>query len=282
MAARVRHSLGADVGNPTIYYYPDETGTLETIDFGENLSDLQITQRRDVTDGFSRAGAFTRTTGRSYLEIRIVLENFTSVSLARSFDSLSAHLERGNPIGFALDSAKAWAGFVRGSSGSSGYYSPDRGQQRAVTTGNLFKSWSSSATIQSGDEIVVSSASPSGLRETKITSGVTSSTGKIVFFSSDSLVYTHRNAPIMVRSRDFYPALVMPQERVNEPIVESNHRISYTLDLTLVEDWGCIAAVDELGVGLRNNVGIPSDGFSLQEAIAEHRRGLNYSWTSPG
>ena len=120
------------------------------------------------------------------------------------------------------------------------------------------------------------------MRETKITSGVTSSTGKIVFFSSDSLVYTHRNAPIMVRSRDFYPALVMPQERVNEPIVESNHRISYTLELTLVEDWGCIAAVDELGVGRRNNVGIPSDGFSLQEAIAEYRGNLNDSWTSPG
>ncbi len=71
------------MGNPRIYYYPDADGSLETIDFGESLSDLQITLRRDVFDGFSRAGAFTRTTGRTYLEIRIILENFTSASLAR-------------------------------------------------------------------------------------------------------------------------------------------------------------------------------------------------------
>ncbi len=268
------------MGNPTIYYYPDADGTLETIDFGEGLSDLQITQRRDVFDGFSRAGAFTRTTGRTYLEIRIILENFTSASLARQFETLSAHLERGNPIGFALDHDKAWAGFVRTTT-SSGYYNPARGETRAVTAGNEFRYWSTSATIQSGDEIVVASASPSGLRETKVTSGVTSATANTVFFSTDALKYTHQNAPIIVRSRDFYPALVMPEGSVNQPIIESNHRISYTLDLTLVEDWGTIAAVDSLGyMGLRGTNGLPSDGYSLQEAVTEYRGSQDYGTAS--
>jgi hypothetical protein len=262
------------MGNPTIYYYPDAGGSLETIDFGERLSDLQISQRREVFDGYTRSGALTRSTGRSYLEVRIILENFTTGSLVRDLESLSAHLERGNPVGFALDSAKAWAGFVRTST-ASGYYTPERGETRAVTTGNLFNSWSTSANIQSGDEVVVASCSPSGLRETKLTSGVTSSGANIVFFAGDPLVYTHQNAPILVRHRDFFPALVMPEDQVNNPIITTNHRISYTLDLILVEDWGTITAVDDIGEGLRGTDGLPSDGFSLQEAISEYRSNLD-------
>ncbi len=269
------------MGNPRIYYYPDAVGSLATIDFGESLSDLQITQRRDVFDGFSRAGAFTRTTGRTYLEIRIILENFTSASLARQFETLSAHLERGNPIGFALDHDKAWAGFVRTTT-ASGYYEPSRGENKAVTTGNLFNTWSSAATIQSGDEIVVASASPSGLRETKVTSGVTGAASTIVFFNTDTLIYTHQNAPIVVRSRDFYPALVMPEGSVNQPIIESNHRISYTLDLSLVEEWGTLAAVDDMGEGLRGTNGLPSDGFSLQQAVTEYRGSQDYGRIATG
>lgn len=269
------------MGNPTIYYYPDADGSLETIDFGENLSDLQITQRREVFDGFSRAGSFTRTTGRSYLEVRIILENFTSAALVRSLESLSAHLERGNPIGFALDSAKAWAGFVRTTT-ASGYYSPERGESTATTTGNLFNPWSTSATIQTSDEIVIASASPESLRETKVASGITGAASTLVFFNSDPLIYTHRQAPIIVRHRDFFPALVMPEDALGTPIVQSNHRISYTLDLTLVEDWGTLAAVDDLDANLRGTNGLPSDGYSLQEAVSEYRSSRSQAWTSTG
>jgi len=265
------------MGNPRIYFYPDELGSLETIDFGEGLSDLQITQRREVFDGYTRAGSFTRSVGRSYLEVRIILENFTNQTLVRQFESLSSHLERGNPIGFALDHDKAWAGFVRTTT-RFGYYSPDRGETEAVTSGNMFRSWSSSATISTGDEVVIASASPSGLRETRQTSGGTTPSGQIVLINSDPLIYTHRNAPIVVRHRDFFPALIMPEESIGDPIITTNHRISHTLDLILVEDWGTLAAVNSIVDGLRGTDNLPSDGLSLQEAITEYRSGLNSAY----
>jgi hypothetical protein len=265
------------MGNPRIYFYPDEAGSLEMIDFGEGLSDLQITQRREVFDGYTRAGSFTRSVGRSYLEVRIILENFTNTALVRQFESLSSHLERGNPIGFALDHSKAWAAFVRRST-MYGYYSPDRGTTEAFTSGNMFRSWSSSASIANGDEVVIASAAPSGLREIRQTSAATAAGAETVHFTSDPLIYTHTDTPIVVRSRDFYPALIMPEESLGDPIITTNHRISYTLDLLLVEDWGTLAAVNEIVDGLRGTDNLPSDGLSLQEAITEYRSGLNSAY----
>ena len=255
------------MGNPAIYFYPDPEGSLEVLDFGEPLSDLQITQLRDVADGYSRGGSFTRVSGASRLQVRIILENFTSASLVRRFETLSAHLERGGPIGFSLDHARSWAGFIQTSSTS-----PDRGRAAVTTGGNVFKPWSASASLSTGDEMVVASAPVEGLRETNaLTSSVPASGVSVNFGSLAPLVYTYRADPVMVRWRDFYPCLIMPEGSVGDPIIETNHRISYTLDLTVVEDWGAISALSS-GAQLRNDSGERSIlGVSLQQAVEEHR-----------
>tara|TARA_R110002020_G_scaffold12872_5_gene46773 strand:- start:1240 stop:2025 length:786 start_codon:yes stop_codon:yes gene_type:complete len=249
------------MGNPAIYFYPDPEGSLEVLDFGEPLSDLQITQLRDVIDGYSRGGSFHRVTGASRLEIRIILENFTSASLVRKFETLSAHLERGGAIGFSLDHDKTWAGFVQTSATS-----PVRGRAALTTSGNAFNPWSTSAALDLGDEVVISSAPVEGLRETNATAGTTPSSAVAVNLGiSSPLVYTYKAEPVLVRWRDFYPCLIMPEGSVGSPILETNHRISYTLDLTVVEDWGTIAALAD-GLKLRDTNGSPSTGVSLQEA----------------
>jgi len=259
------------MGNPKIYFYPDSDGSLETIDFGEPLSDLQITHRRDVIDGYTRAGAMSRTSGRSYLEVRIILQNFTNLALLRQLETLSAHLERGNPIGFTLDNGKVFGAFIESTSG----VWPKRGATAVQHRGNRFDAWESSNSLGGGDTVIISSSPPAGLRETRRLSSVSST---YLRMTSDPLVYTHKNAPIVGRERDFYPALIMPEDQVGTPIVTTNHRISYTLDMTLAEDWGTLTALDSISAPLRDTEGLPSSGVSLQEAVSEYRSQLNDAW----
>ena len=264
------------MGNPAIYYYPDPAGTLEVLDFGEPLSDLQITQVREVADSYSRGGSFYRTTGASRLQIRIILENFTSASLVRQFESLSAHLERGGAIGFALDSAKAWAGFVDSTSRA-----PVRGSSGMHTDGNAFKAWTGSvAALASGDDICIASAPPEGYRDTCELSDAIAAAGTFADISSDRNVYTYESDTIILRAHDFYPCLTMPASSVGVPILETNHRISYTLDLTLEEDWGTLVALAQTSAPLRDTSGLPTSGVSLAQALEDYRASLNDAWIS--
>ena len=263
------------MANPSIYYYPDPAGTLEIIDFAEPLSDLQISEIREVSDSWSRAGSFYRATGASRLQIRIILENFTSASLVRQLESLSAHLEIGGTIGFALDPDKAWASFR-----TPAYSSPIRGASGLITTGNQWSAWSASASLATSDVVSISEPSPAGRRELCQISGPVASTATTVAFTGEPLRYTYESDVVLVRSRDFYPALIMPQSEVGGAILETNHRISYTLDLTLEEDWGTLVAMGELGAQLRDANGLPSSGGSYAEILAGYRAGLNDAWIS--
>jgi len=265
------------MGNPAIYYYPDPAGSLEVIDLAEPLSDLQITQLREVADTYTRGGSFFRTSGASRLQVRIILENFTSAPLVRQFETLSAHLERGGSIGFALDASKAWAGFVDVDSRS-----PIRGSTTISTVAsNQFSAWNSGASLATNDEVSVSSPPPEGLRETRyVSAGI--STGKTMSLTGNPLVYSYQSGVVLVRHRDFFPSLVMPEGSVGDPIVESNHRISYTLDLTLVEDWGTLQAIGETSAALRATTGLPVSGVSLQEALENYRAQVNDAWVSEG
>lgn len=262
------------MANPAIYYYPDPAGTLEVIDFAEPLSDLQISEVREVSDSWSRAGSLYRSTGASRLQIRIILENFTSAGLVQKLESLSAHLERGGAIGFALDPDKAWAGFVDTTSTS-----PVRGRVGLQTAGNAYSSWSSAAALDNGDDVVIASASPEGYRERRTLSANLTASGLFANFGVLSpLLYTYESDVVMLRSRDFYPALIMPQGEVGGAILETNHRISYTLDLTLQEDWGTLVAMGSTGAQLRDANGLPSSGGSYAEILADYRASLNDAW----
>ena len=263
------------MGNPAIYYYPDPEGSLEVLDFGEPLSDLQITQVREVADSYSRGGSFYRTTGASRLQIRIILENFTSAPLVRQFESLSAHLERGGAIGFALDPDKAWGSF-----NSAVYTTPIRGIKSLYTTGQEWSAWSSSASMATNDVVSISEPPPAGSRELCQLSGPVASGGNTVSFTGEPLRYGYESDVVLVRSRDFYPAMTMPASSVGVPILETNHRISYTLDLTLEEDWGTLVALAQTSAQLRDASGLPSSGVSLAQALEDYRASLNDAWIS--
>ena len=77
--------------------------------------------------------------------------------------------------------------------------------------------------------------------------------------------------------------MVMPEAQLGTPIVTSNHRISHTLDLTLEEDWGTLAAIAE-NVTLRDDTesGISSKAQSVREVIEDRQRRMqmNAEWGS--
>ena len=258
------------MGNPSIYWYPDPLRSLERIDFGESLSDLQITQIRDASDAYSRSGRLYRTLGASRLQIRIILENFTNEALRRDLESLVAHLKAGGPVGFSLDHDKSWAGFVNQMSRR-----PVRGSTGLQTHGSEFRKWSASASLDSGDEVVIASAPLEGLMENRALSASLASSAISANISSDPLVYTYRADTVVVRYRDFYPCLVLPQTSIDDAIVETNHRISYTLDLTLDEDWGTLAAMHQGGYQLRDTDNFPDSGHSLQQIRDESISTMN-------
>lgn len=210
------------MGQPRFYYYPDETGSLEVIDLGEGLSDLQETSAAIATDTYAADGKAYRSFQRDTFEVRIVLERFGTPgvsSLERKLQNLQSHLQRGGWVGFSRDHAKAWASIRSGAA--------SRGDTIFYTGGSGFLSWSSSATLAAGDEVVIESAPPDSRREISTVSAL-SSGGDVSL--GTALVYTYDGHPI-IRWRDFYPTLRLAAGNLR-PIVTHDHRRNWTLDAT--------------------------------------------------
>mgnify|MGYP003147482569 CR=1 FL=1 len=232
------------MGNPCFYYYPVVGGPLQTIDFGSlTLSDLVITPIRTVTDTISRAGAISRDVGGMRLQVQIVVERFDSISLVRQFRNMGNHLERGGAVGFTLDTAKLWAGFV----------SPIpvvQGAGALPTPGsNAWSTWSA-GTLADNDPIVVQSAPPESVLEHHTMNGSLAATATGVNIDS-TIENDPAQGPILVRYRDFWPCLKMPEDQVrllaDRGICQSHRRLNHTLDVVLVEDWSGIRSVANSG-----------------------------------
>ena len=232
------------MGNPCFYYYPVAGGALQKIDLGTlRLSDLLITPIRAVADTVSRAGTLSRDVGGMRLQVQIVAERFSNDTLVRQLRNMGNHLERGGSVGFTLDTAKLWAGFV----------DPSPIYQGATTLStpgsNSWSSWSA-GTLADDDPIVIQSAPPESVLEHHTANGSLSATGFSVAVDnatgSDFL-----QGPILVRYRDFWPALKMAGDEVRalaeRDICQSHRRLNHTLDVTLVEDWGTIRSMVDAG-----------------------------------
>jgi hypothetical protein len=216
------------MGNAKIWYYPSPTGTVEEIDLGEALSDLQVETTVDqaVAEGLSGVQSTSQYSGRA--RIRVVLENFTSASVHRSLYTLRTHLQRGGLIALTEDSAYAWAAF--------GTQIPVRGSTSfPVALGP----WPyASPTFTQGHEIELIGSQPGAIRElTTLASGTITSFGAQTL-TLTALDFDFREAGarwVMARTRQFWPVLRMPAAERNQAMIVDDHRIAYTLDVTLEE-----------------------------------------------
>ena len=213
------------MGNAAFYYYPAGTsGGLETIDLGEGVTDLQVEPIRVAQTAFTMSGRMYRTVETARLKVTIINERFSSGRKARGLQTMSSHLELGGAVAFTADTSKVWAGFTRSA--------PSRGDTSIETWGNAFSALNSGS-LTTGDVLAFQSPNPTHYLEYCRVDSVTAA-DKITI--QDAIRYNHPETLTLVRFRDFYPVLRMPQDGLGSAFVTHDHRITYTLDLVLCDD----------------------------------------------
>ncbi|WP_306523543.1 hypothetical protein [Gemmatimonas sp.] len=203
------------------YWYPDSDGSLSTLTLAKPLTELHETRASDRITSKRGDGSSAVAVWLTATRVRIVLERGLSAGNVRDLRQLEDHLQRGLPVGFAREHTKAWAGF-----GSS----PNRGYAYVTTGGAAFTNWET-ASLVSGDEIAIESGAPWSEIEMHAVSSVSATTGTITL-SGETVLHTF-GGPVIVRHRDFYPALRMPDDQLGKPIVSTERRLSWTLDVEL-------------------------------------------------
>jgi hypothetical protein len=146
-------------------------------------------------------------------------------ALERSLMALEKHLQLGGTVGFSLNHSKSLAHWPLG------LWSQQ--SQAIYVSGNGFATWSSSAAWASGDDMVVESIEPGGVREVHATSG---QTGSQLSLSSTRLQWHYADRPAWVRYRHFWPVLKLPQDQLGKPLVTTENRRLVTFDATLEID----------------------------------------------
>ena len=151
------------MGYPFFSWYPlhSMSPRIEIINFGEDLSDLQVTPKRDVVDSFSLMGGRSRELLRPWVEVRVVLDRFTDRKLFRQLSAMINHLERGGSVAFGNDHQKIW--MARTERISQGATSVLHGAN--VGGGYYDGSTPVLSTLSSPDEIVIETGAPLAKRE---------------------------------------------------------------------------------------------------------------------
>lgn len=217
------------MGNSAFYYspHPDTSKVAtQTIDLGETISDLQITPYRISHDAVSIGGRLSRVNRRVGLRARIILERFTDHELAEKLYTMGDHIERGGAVSFTVDSDKCYAAFI-GSSPDPFFSDPTRGTH--IMREPLFDEYSTSAP-SAGDVLFVESFGPDAKREEVRVHSFNSLTRVLELKSP--LKYNHQGS-VLVRHRDFFPALFRSARNSEQPMLTHDHRISYTWDILM-------------------------------------------------
>lgn len=232
------------MGNPCIYYYPNTPGPLKVVDFGSPIADLFLTPNRVRVDAFGGDMRVSSRLGPASARVTIRKERFTNRTLERELRNVEDHLIRGGRVGFSWDHAKTWAAYTSGPLVTGGTI--------AYTGGNAYASWSSSATLGSGDEIAIESPNPEMIREINTVSSLNSS-GDITLGTAASFTWSYRK---MVRWRWFFPALYLPQDQIGRSVIVGDRGLNFSLDMELAVDMRVYS------LGLDGDIEIDAGKFS--------------------
>jgi hypothetical protein len=223
------------MGFPFFTWLPHQTTEVspyrETITLSEDLTDMQITPRRDTFESYSIFGGRSRENLRAWMDVRITLDRFNDRNLFLKFRNLIDHLERGGSVAFGNDSAKCYSAAMR---------KVCRQRNIGVDLGrNLHKSRHADAPDQLavGDEIVLESFPPKAGREYHTIKSVSGSTLETFynFGPSGAEVLAQDDYAInsRVRHADYFPTLILPSSEVGSLMLTHDRRITFTLDLNL-------------------------------------------------
>ncbi len=209
-----------------LYYYPNGDGRLVTIDLPRVSQLHELAAERERVSRRRGDGGVTVAWGQSRRRVRVVAERgfygpaSADAAVLRQLEHLEDHLTRGGLVGFSADSDKTYASWGSAAYSTRSYIH--------VATGNGFSAWEGSAVLASGDEVIVESVQPQGYRSRH---AITSWTAGLVTLSGSTI--PQDMIGVMVRYRDFYPALRLPDDQLNKPILSTENRLVYTLDVEL-------------------------------------------------
>lgn len=249
----------------TFYWFPDASGTIETLELSQTLktdiTELQEGEAGIVAGSITASGTHYRLLlGMQYpISIRIDKVSFNSEATRRKLRNMLNHLNRGGYVGFAGDTDKAWGSFVAIPPGG-----PARGATSIV--GLQRQAWySATASLASGDPIVIETGAPAHLvEETTTTATVANSATSIACAS----ILTTVLAPCHVRHRDFYPILLMTPEVIGQALkITSAQRIYYDISLEFIYDLSGVMALAGPGPVVRQVGGSKFSGQSVQTGL---------------
>lgn len=257
------------MANGRIYYYPDAGGSIERLDLGRPLAQLQEVPFRHRVTSYAGDGSPYVATWAGGRRVRVVCRAL-SASVIRSLEGVQNHLQRGGAIGVSRDHSKSWFGF--------GVGVVSRGDTVYATGGNAFTAYSTTATLASGDEVCMETPNPEWISELGTVSSL-SAGGDVTL--TDAKVITD-GSPGTIRYRDFYPALRLPDDAMDKPIIVTETRIQWTLDMMLEVDpavfdlagtatRGVRAATADLG--LADGSSAAGSQYTIDQVLARSRSG---------
>jgi len=226
------------MGNAKFWYYPQPDGRhLVEIDMGEALGELSSAFFHDAIDGVTYSGGIFRSVGRGGESVSIQRDRMQlGEDLARKFDALQNHLDRGYSVSFCSDSSSAWA--------ASCQTSPTAGTFNLLLKNNPFDAMTGASTIPTAnDYIVLETGSPAYTREI-VKAGsvsVTSASGGTIT-TSERVNFDYNGRQVFARWHRFWPVLKRAQGDVGKPIITNEGGRLWSLNVTLVPDYQTLFA----------------------------------------
>ena len=212
------------------YYYPEGNTALEKIALNARITRLDPTTKAVVEDAYGGDGRFIRSFLGVRRRVRIAIDRVSLLTTNgkadyRALQGLLSHLRRGGACGFTSDTTKAVAIFPSGAWNVN--------QSVLYTAGNAFVSWESAAAFAIGDDVVIESAPIFGVEEYSYFTSVASITGLQM---GNKLSYDYMPMYAMARWHRFYPALRLPADALDAPLLTNEHGIGWNLDIELEVD----------------------------------------------
>jgi hypothetical protein len=211
-----------------IYWYaPGDRSPLRDLDLGRALSELIEYEVRRSTVLESLSGRRTQQNHVGMMQVRVnaeYLNALRSPSVIRELQAIIGHLKRNGTIALAEDDECAWGGFLQ--------TLPRRGELTLRLRENLWDDWGTPS-LTAGGSVIVQGPGPEMLREEVV---ITARTGKTITLDTGGLLHDYsEQAWVFVRDARFWPYLRLSAAQLNSDILQTQHRITYTLDGTFEE-----------------------------------------------
>lgn len=216
-----------------IYWYPDPDGYLEETDLGRRWSEHVAGQSADLAMSRTGEGGRVITTFGSWRRARFAMEYIDDADLVHDLYAVVDHLRRNNTIAIAEEGAATWGGFAT--------RTLQRGDNEVKIAENLWSEWSPPM-IAAGDEIVIRGGSAGAKWETCKILSIGANQKKVTL--DRALRYSYEDQPwVLVHDRRFWPFLRFTDQALTSNPLQTDHRITWDLDLELEEDPAAMAAL---------------------------------------